>query len=71
MIDTLINMLFRCSHRRLSRPVAAAGRPRAQRGRNYVVCLDCGKRFAYDPVEFRVGKPLANLDPAVSQSFTQ
>jgi hypothetical protein len=65
-----MNLLFRCAHRRLSRPVAPAGRPRPQHGKNYVVCLDCGKRFAYDPIEFRLGKPITNLDPAISQSFT-
>ena len=48
MIDTLLNLLFRCSHRRLTRPVAPitkAGEPHSQ---SYVVCLDCGKQFEYD-----------------------
>ena len=27
-------------------------------GRTYVVCLDCGKQFAYDLQEMRVGRPL-------------
>src|ERR1035437_2552241 len=56
MIDTLLNLLFRCSHRRLTRPVAPitkAGQPHSQ---SYVVCLDCGKQFEYDLKEMRIGK---------------
>ncbi len=71
MIDTLVNMLFRCAHRRLTRPVAVACRPGTPHG-NYVVCLDCGKQFAYDPIEFRVGKPLASsFDVAGYQSVAK
>src|ERR1039458_3060813 len=56
MIDTLLNLLFRCSHRRLTRPFAPitkAGQPHSQ---SYVVCLDCGKQFEYDLKEMRIGK---------------
>ena len=58
MIDTLLNLLFRCSHRRLTRPVSPiskAGQPHSQA---YVVCLDCGKQFEYDLREMRIGKPI-------------
>src|SRR6266496_5923891 len=58
MIDTVLNMLFRCSHRRLTRPVAPitkAGQPHSQ---SYVVCLDCGKQFEYDVTEMRMGKAI-------------
>jgi hypothetical protein len=58
MIDTVLNLLFRCPHRRLTRPVAPvtkAGQPHSQ---SYVVCLDCGKQFAYDVVEMRIGKAI-------------
>jgi len=47
MLENLINLLFRCQHRNLSRPMGT--------GETYVVCLDCGKRFAYDWKEMRVG----------------
>jgi DNA-directed RNA polymerase subunit RPC12/RpoP len=56
VIDTLLNLLFRCPHRRLTRPVAPitkAGQPHSQ---SYVVCLDCGKQFEYDMKEMRIGK---------------
>jgi hypothetical protein len=58
MIDTVLNLLFRCSHRRLTRPVAPitkAGEPHSQ---SYVVCLDCGKQFEYDLKEMRIGKAI-------------
>jgi len=56
MIDSVLNLLFRCSHRRLTRPVSPitkAGQPQSQ---CYVVCLDCGKQFEYDLNEMRIGK---------------
>jgi hypothetical protein len=58
MIDSLVNLLFRCSHKRLGRPVTPvtrAGQPPAE---TYVVCLDCGKRFAYDAFNMRLGKQI-------------
>ena len=58
MIDSFLNLLFRCPHRRLTRPVAPitkAGQPHSQ---SYVVCLDCGKQFEYDVQEMRIGKPI-------------
>jgi hypothetical protein len=58
MIDSVLNLLFRCSHRRLTRPMAPvskAGKPHSQA---YVVCLDCGKQFEYDVNTMRMGKPI-------------
>jgi len=58
MIDTVLNLLFRCAHRRLTRPVAPitkAGQPHSQ---SYVVCLDCGKQFEYDLTQMRMGKAI-------------
>jgi DNA-directed RNA polymerase subunit RPC12/RpoP len=58
VIDSILNLLFRCRHRRLTRPVA----PITKRGQppsgSYVVCLDCGKQFVYDVTEMRIGKPI-------------
>jgi hypothetical protein len=64
MIDTILNLLFRCSHRRLTRPVAPitkAGQPHSQ---SYVVCLDCGKQFEYDLSEMRIGKAIDHAHDA-------
>ena len=58
MIDSLVNLIFRCSHRRLTRPFAPitkAGQPHSQ---SYVVCLDCGKQFEYDLSKMRIGKAI-------------
>jgi len=58
MIDTVMNLLFRCHHHRLTRPMAPitkAGKPRSQ---SYVVCLDCGKQFEYDLDRMQIGKPI-------------
>jgi hypothetical protein len=57
MIDTVLNLLFRCSHQRITRPITPAHKT-GDRGETYVVCLECGKQFSYDLTEMRVGKPV-------------
>jgi hypothetical protein len=57
MLTRLFDLLFGCAHKRLSRPVT----PKARKGvgqETYVVCLDCGKRLAYDLNAMKVGKAL-------------
>ena len=58
MIDSLLNLLFRCPHRRLTRPVTPVSKEGHPHGDTYVVCLDCGKQFEYDAKEMRIGKPI-------------
>jgi len=58
MIDSVLNLLFRCSHSRLTRPVTPVGRAGIPQEQSYVVCLECGKQFAYDTREMRIGRPL-------------
>ena len=73
MIDSLLNLVFRCSHRRLTRPVTPVSKAGIPHGETYVVCLDCGKQFRYDLQEMRVGKPLESsheggvLPPGLAQ----
>ena len=62
MIDTVLNLLFRCAHRRLTRPVSPVSKVGVPHRGTYVVCLDCGKQFAYDLKEMRIGKPLESSD---------
>jgi hypothetical protein len=64
MIDTVLNLLFRCSHRRLSRPVSPPSKKGVSQGPAYVVCLDCGKHFEYDTHEMRLGKRLDDREGA-------
>lgn len=58
MIDTVANLIFRCPHRRLTRPITPVSRPGVPSGETYVVCLDCGKQFSYDWQAMRIGKPV-------------
>ena len=58
MIDTVLNLLFRCSHSRLTRPVTPVSKAGVPHGETYVVCLDCGKQFSYDLKQMRIGKPV-------------
>ena len=58
MIDTILNLMFRCSHQRLTRPVSPVTKAGQPHSAAYVVCLDCGKQFSYDVKEMRIGKAL-------------
>jgi hypothetical protein len=58
MIDSLLNLIFRCAHKRLTMPVTPVSKDGMTHGDTYVVCLDCGKQFSYDLKKMCVGKPL-------------
>ena len=58
MIDSIVNLLFRCPHKRLTRPVTPVSKDGKPHNDTYVVCLDCGKQFSYDLKEMQIGKPL-------------
>jgi hypothetical protein len=64
VIDSLLNLLFRCAHRRLTSPLTPVSKKGVPRGDTYVVCLDCGKQFDYDLKEMRIGKPIAQSHDA-------
>jgi len=64
MLQSLLNTLFGCSHQRTTFPLTpgrtqgAFAAPAGGRNGTYVVCLDCGKEFAYNWEEMRVGVTL-------------
>src|ERR1043166_9214085 len=58
MIDSVVNLLFRCPHKRITRPITPVGKGGVPHGDTYVVCLDCGKQFAYDLEKMRIDKPV-------------
>jgi hypothetical protein len=58
MIDTVLNLLFNCPHRHLTRPFTPVNHGSVTHGETYVVCLDCAKQFAYDLTTMRIGKPI-------------
>jgi hypothetical protein len=58
MIDSVLNLIFRCSHSHLTRPVAPISKAGQPHGQSYVVCLDCGKQFEYDTTNMRMGRAI-------------
>jgi len=58
MISLVAELLFRCPHRRLTRPITPVGKPGVPSGETYVVCLECGKQFYYDWEKMRLGGPV-------------
>ncbi len=58
MISSILQSLFGCSHKRLTRPITPVRKPGVPSGETSVVCLDCGKQFAYDWNHMRIGKPI-------------
>ena len=55
MIQTILNALFRCRHRKYTFPLTPV--VKGQRGQCYVSCLGCGKSFPYDWEAQRIIKP--------------
>jgi hypothetical protein len=62
VIDNLMNLLFRCAHRRLTSPMTRVSVNGVPHGDALVVCLDCGKQFDYDLKEMRIGKAIDHSD---------
>ena len=58
MIDAILNLLYGCRHRRVTRPITPVHKPGTQPGATYVACLECGKQFQYDLGNMRIGKPM-------------
>ena len=59
MFNSLLNLLFRCPHQRMTRPMTPARKAGVASADTYVVCLECGRQFLYDMKEMRIGKPVA------------
>ncbi len=76
MILNFFDMLFGCWHQNYSFPITAKGEKRKSAAAaptgTYVVCLDCGKEFAYDWEAMKVvssGTPAAErkaVEPAAA-----
>ena len=58
MITALLNVLYGCRHKRITRPITPVHKPGVPAEATYVACLECGKQFYYDLNEMRVGKPV-------------
>jgi len=74
MLQFFLNTIFGCSHAHTTFPLTPGRKspaPSATRNGTYIVCLDCGKEFAYDWDGMRIGEPVAAQLPAsaVQPSF--
>jgi len=65
MLQSLMNTLFGCSHRRTTFPMTPMRKSGGfsvgtlPRNETYIVCLDCGKELPYDWDEMHVAKRTA------------
>ena len=69
MFSSLVEALFGCLHRNYSFPLTTRGKRRtgaAAATGTYVVCLDCGKEFAYDWQQMKVLSGARERVPHVS-----
>jgi hypothetical protein len=73
MIKSLVKMILGCAHNKTTFPLTPLRNSKvsgeARRG-TYIVCLDCGKEFAYDWKEMRIGKPTGELSVSPSVLHT-
>ncbi len=56
-MGAIIDLIFGCRHRRITRPITPVHKT-AEQSDTYVACLDCGKQFRYDIRRMRIGAPL-------------
>ncbi len=54
----ILNFLFGCRHKQLTRPITPVHKPGSQPEKTYVACLECGRQFYYDLTAMRIGTPL-------------
>jgi hypothetical protein len=78
MFSKLLDAFFGCWHNHLSFPITVKSNSRYSRRTpaasltgTYVVCLDCGKEFAYDWREMKIVDSTAAQLPAVSDLATK
>jgi hypothetical protein len=75
MLHSLLNTLFGCAHQRTTFPLTPSRKSSVFSASNhrsgaYVVCLDCGKEFAYDWKEMRVGEVMPAIPPTAAERAT-
>jgi len=62
MLQSFLNKMLGCSHNRTTFPLTPSRKngvsqgPGAMRNGTYIVCLDCGREFAYNWSEMRIGQ---------------
>ena len=75
MLARVLEALFGCWHTHLSFPMTAKSGVRRSAAASltgtYVVCLDCGKEFAYNWREMKIVDPLSREERAVGKLATK
>jgi hypothetical protein len=61
MIRAIVDLLFGCRHRQVTRPITPVHTAISKPGETYVACLDCGRRFRYDLATMSMGTAIPNL----------
>ncbi len=65
---SFLEMVFGCTHKRCSFPITAKGAQRRSEAASitgtYVVCLNCGKEFAYDWQAMKIVRNKSGHDAA-------
>ena len=68
----LMDVLFGCPHKRRTFPISTRpGQKRSEAARitgTYVVCLDCGREFAYDWREMKIVLAPGTMAPVVEHA---
>ena len=77
MIGKVLDLLFGCHHRLITRPITPVHKHNCQPTCTYVACLECGKQFYYDTRNMRVGAQIPmslsppHHSPGASHSLPQ
>jgi hypothetical protein len=58
LIGKMLEFLFGCHHRVITRPITPVYKHQSKPSCAYVTCLECGKQFHYDTKNMCVGTPL-------------
>jgi ribosomal protein S26 len=72
MVARMLDRLFGCRHRRVTRPITPARKRGVKGGVTYVACLDCGRYFHYDVQQMRMGNPISlneAMQPSTEEPF--
>jgi hypothetical protein len=72
MVKLMLRAVFGCGHGRTTFPLTPTSRRANAVGSAvitgaYVVCLDCGKEFAYDWARMRIGEPVRKREPLATE----
>lgn len=63
MLQSILNAVFGCTHQRTTFPQT----PARNKSATYVVCLDCGKEFAYNWNQMQLGQQVVGQPIAFNE----